>query len=333
MLAASISLPALAQSSSTTTGPSTAQEPATPTKEDLKNVGKQRGIMIEPIRSIKPATTEEKKSASTPKSSSTVKTATSSPKTTAKTDQTRTANATVPAKKNNIKNVSTKVVLPVVKTADISVPTVKHTPKTINVNHHPVVASHTQSTTVASGDSIVTASLNKVGNAPHYKDGEKLRVNVAAQKDCNLMIFNYDGNMLTQLFPNDYQTSPYVKAGQTVEIGGEQSKFDFQASNDKNKASREKIFVYAYPVESDSAPISVAMNPIPETPFRGTEFTPEQYRELVNQAKVFAPRSVKVMGKAQTQLVSYTVPTSQSALAQGPTPNKVELSLVIDGKN
>jgi hypothetical protein len=154
---------------------------------------------------------------------------------------------------------------------------------------------------------------------------------VAANKDCNLMIFNYDGEQLTQLFPNEYQASPLVKAGQTIEVGGEGFKFDFTASNPTSKPSNEKIFVYAYPIESDNSPISVAMAPVPSSPFRAAEMTPEKYRELVNNSQAFFGRKVSVSAKKneveEVQLASY----EEQSQAQGGAANKIELSLVIDG--
>lgn len=204
--------------------------------------------------------------------------------------------------------------------------TPKHSETIATKSHKSIIVAPT-----VSGDQIVTAWLNKSGNKPHYSNGEKLQVNVAANKDCNLMIFNYDGEQLTQLFPNEYQASPLVKAGQTIEVGGEGFKFDFTASNPTSKPSNEKIFVYAYPIESDNSPISVAMAPVPSSPFRAAEMTPEKYRELVNNSQAFFGRKVSVSAKKneveEVQLASY----EEQSQAQGGAANKIELSLVIDG--
>lgn len=316
VLAASISLPALAE------GTKTPAEPATPTQEDMKKSTK-RGIMIEPIR---PKAPETKAAATTTKTKIDTKPSVKTTET-AKVE-TKTTTKTAPV----MKTAKSPVVKTETKTVT-AITTGKHDATLKAVSTHATkstshqVATHTTKAAPAAEDGIVTAWLNKNGDKPHYTPGEKLQVHVSAQKDCNVLIFNYDGDMLTQLFPNDYQPNPMVKAGQTVEIGGEQSKFDFQASNDKAKISNEKIFVYAYPVESDSSPISVAMNPIPESPFRGVEFSLDQYRELVNSSKAFSGRSVKVMGKSKTQLVSFDEAQKTAA-----PPNKVELSLVIEGK-
>jgi hypothetical protein len=122
-----------------------------------------------------------------------------------------------------------------------------------------------------------------------------------------------------------------VKAGQTIEVGGEGFKFDFTASNPTSKPSNEKIFVYAYPIESDNSPISVAMAPVPSSPFRAAEMTPEKYRELVNNSQAFFGRKVSVSAKKneveEVQLASY----EEQSQAQGGAANKIELSLVIDG--
>lgn len=53
--------------------------------------------------------------------------------------------------------------------------------------------------------------------------------------------------------PNENQSEPLLRAGETVEVGGAESSFEYQASNTSDKPSNEKIFVYAYPVKSHSA--------------------------------------------------------------------------------
>ncbi|MBX9668261.1 MAG: DUF4384 domain-containing protein [Candidatus Obscuribacterales bacterium] len=220
----------------------------------------------------------------------------------------------------HIKNHS-KVTLPTVKTAKSPV-----------VKPHTTVATKTTkqpTATLVEGDSIVTAWLNKTGNSPHYKDGEKLQVNVSANKDCNLMIFNYDGEQLTQLYPNKFQSSPFVKSGQTIAVGGEGFKFDFIAANGGDKASHEKIFVYAYPVDSDSAPISVAMKPVEDSPFRAANMSLEEYRSMVNSSSVFFGRKVKVAKKSEGEVGEVQLANFEDA--QSAAPNKIELSLVVDG--
>lgn len=218
-----------------------------------------------------------------------------------------------------------------VKTASVKTQPAKSVPaKTTEVVATKHTTSNTKTVVINAGEQIVSAWLNKRGDKPHFKDGERLQVNVAANKDCNLMIFNYDGEQLTQLYPNEFQTNPFVKAGQTIEVGGEGCKFDFTAANpSSSKPSNEKIFVYAYPLESDSAPISIAMARVPDSPFRAAEMTPEKYRELVNKSEVFFSRKVNVTGRKskdteEVQLASFEQQTPTSA------PNKIELHLVID---
>jgi hypothetical protein len=341
------------------------QEPQEPSPEDTKKIGQDRGIIITEIgKPAKPpakATTADIKGKPTPtikrvstagnqsfsrglvldtkkennrahvdhsllikppsKQAVPVKSAISEKKQPAAAVKTSKAVATTPVviKSNseplNIKtHAETAKVLP------------KHNESVATKSHKSIVVAPT-----VAGDQIVTAWLNKSGNKPHYSHGEKLQVNVAANKDCNLMIFNYDGEQLTQLFPNEYQASPLVKAGQTVEVGGEGFKFDFTASNPTSKPSNEKIFVYAYPIESDNSPISVAMARIPSSPFRAAEMTPEKYRELVNNSQAFFGRKVSVSAKKneveEVQLASY----QEQSQAQGGAANKIELSLVIDG--
>lgn len=188
-----------------------------------------------------------------------------------------------------------------------------------------VVASTRPALFVSSGN-IVAASLNKAGRVPRYQDGEKLKVTVRAYEDCNLMIFNYDGKVLTQLFPNEYQRDSFIKAGARVEIGGEESKFDFCASNETGDSSSEKIFVYAYPAKEKAKPISIAMNKAGGTPFRSTEMSLEDYRKLVNGSQTFFSRGIKVMPKKQVVEATYEEVKSSAP------PNKLELSLTVDGK-
>jgi hypothetical protein len=356
-----------AKATNTSATPDTAKEPQEPTAEDAKKIGTDRGIIITEINSPSKAkaTTADIKGKQTP----TIKRVSTAGEqsfnrglvidttkikekphqnqssllikpTTKPVTQTKTAHTSpIVIQKSSTTPLKVKTQPPVTQTAKVN-PTTKANP-TSKVNptpkHQEAIANktHHNVNVVApsnSGEQIVTAWLNKSGSKPHYSNGEKLQINVAANKDCNLMIFNYDGEQLTQLYPNEYQASPLVKAGQTVEVGGEGFKFDFTASNSSSKASNEKIFVYAYPIESDNSPISVAMAKIPSSPFRAVEMTPEQYRDLVNKAQVFSGRKVSVSAKKsadveEVQLASY----SEQSQAQGGAANKIELSLVIDG--
>ncbi|MBX9685176.1 MAG: DUF4384 domain-containing protein [Candidatus Obscuribacterales bacterium] len=171
-----------------------------------------------------------------------------------------------------------------------------------------------------SDGSVISASLDRSGNSPKYKVGEKLVVNVNAHQDCNVVVFNYDATgTLTQIFPNDYQQNGFVKAGDSVQIGGDESPFDYQVAG---KGGVEKVFVYAYPTGNDKAPLTVALNPLAGTPFRSTEMTVDQYRDMVNSSKVFFSREVKVMPKRGAQTVSSQAPAS--------SPNKIEMTFVVE---
>lgn len=354
-----------ADSAKTTTSNSVdpAKEPKEPTAEDTKKIGKDRGIIITEINppKAKKATTAEIKGKTTP-TIKRVSTAGNEVFTRGLVIETQPAKVEKvnqnllikpPAKptaqvKNTavIKSSSSQLMLNKTSNPAASKTTekAKSAPKppssTETANsvmkgaHTAATKTHKPSMTVVaptnSGEQIVTAWLNKTGQKPHYSNGEKLQVNVAANKDCNLMIFNYDGQQLTQLYPNEFQPSPLVRAGQTIAVGGDSFQFDFTASNNSAKPSHEKIFVYAYPIESDNSPISVAMMPVPSSPFRATDMTPEKYREMVNKSQVFFGRKVSVTAKKaeveEVQLASYSEPTSQGGAA-----NKIELSLVIDG--
>ncbi len=175
------------------------------------------------------------------------------------------------------------------------------------------------------GEAIISAWLNKPGETPTYKDGEKLEINVKASRDCNLTIYDYDGRgKLTQIFPNTYQQASLVKGGETVTIGGSDSQFEYQLSvNPGERKVNERIFVFAYPVSE--APLSIAMSRPSDSPFRSADMTPEEYRKLVNQSKVFFSREVKVMPRAHGSVVSVANVTETTT-----APNKIELSLMVE---
>ncbi len=188
----------------------------------------------------------------------------------------------------------------------------------------PVTAAATQThkvavRPVANAGGVFSASLNKGGNQPAYKHGEKMQINVTANQDCNLNIFNFDGHKLVQIFPNDFQKDASVKAGETIEIGGPDSEFDYQASLPKGtKKSDERIFVYAYP--TNDAPISVALNHMENAPFRDAEISIEQYRDLINQAKTkgMKQRDIQIVAKKKRTNVEYS-----------PEPNTIEMPFSI----
>lgn len=186
------------------------------------------------------------------------------------------------------------------------------TPSPVIPASHSVVTAH--------GVPAVIATLDRKGGMPVYKVGEKMMINVSANTDCNIVVFNYDSTgTLTQIFPNDYQQSGFLKAGENVHIGGNESPFDYQISG---KGGKEKIFVYAYPQGSD-APLEVALSQVPGTPFRAAEMTPEKYRELVNNAKSFFSREVKVVPKKNDQSTATAANFTASA-------NKVELTFQVE---
>lgn len=169
------------------------------------------------------------------------------------------------------------------------------------------------------------ASLNKGGNQPNYKNGEKLQINVTANQDCNLNIFNFDGKKLVQIFPNDFQKDASVRAGETIEIGGPDSEFDYQASLPRGvKKSEERIFVYAYP--TNDAPISVALNHMENAPFRDAEMSIEQYRDLINQAKTKGMKQRDIQIVAKKKHSSGVQLTSDSSSA---APNTIEMPFTI----
>lgn len=187
--------------------------------------------------------------------------------------------------------------------------------KTNNVSS--AAAPHHQGTAVS-------AWLDRAGNNPQYKVTEEMVVNVSANTDCNVIVFNYDSQgVLTQIFPNDYQQSGFIRAGETIQIGGPDSPFKYEISG---KGGAEKIFVYSYPID-EKHPLEIAMNPIPNTPFRSTEMTAEKYRELVNSSKVFFSRGVKVMRRSTAQGIPQVMTAASTTTTT--SPNKVELPFTV----
>ena len=289
-----------------------------PTREDIdKSV--DRGLFIESVRTKSKApqvVPKSKKTVPLPKASTS---ANLSKNPTKQKPEKAVAKSPAPTQKSSSKSKRE----PVQKTAAMSGSReTTHDAKAVPVSHK--LVKPLKASGFLEGEQIVTAWLNKNGKSPHYRSGEKLKVTVSANRDCNVLIFNYDGGVLTQIFPNQYQPDPFVARGQTVIIGGSDSRFDFEAKNDSKAASAEKIFVYAYPNgDVAKSPISVAMSQLPSSPFRSTEFSPEEYRKLVNESKIFFSRKVEVVPKKTSKVDFQHIDAA---------PNKVELSLVIDGR-
>ena len=211
----------------------------------------------------------------------------------------------------------------------------------IQVSH---VSSNSPTVTPAGGilksDSIISVWLDKKGSTPQYKHGDKMKINVSATQDCNVMIFDFDGRgKLTQLYPNEYQQKTLLRAGDTITFGGSDSPFDYQVSLPKgsNKAE-ERIFVYAYPVREK--PLSIALNTEDGSPFRSGEMTLAQYRKMVAESKVFfnagkegaqnsssSDRDVKIVPKAGNTASGLKLVVNED---KG-QPNKKEVSFTILG--
>ena len=166
-----------------------------------------------------------------------------------------------------------------------------------------------------SSSALVTASLDRGGALPKYKSGDHMVVTVSALTDCNVVVFDYDAkNTLTQLFPNQYEPDGKLRAGQSIQVGGESSHYTLDLAG----KGKEHIFVYSYPISEQ--PITMAMAQIPHTPFRSAEITPEQYSRFVRESRVY-DRSVSVKPKTSAQ------PVSQH---QDNAANKVELTFEIE---
>lgn len=190
------------------------------------------------------------------------------------------------------------------------------------------------------GDSIINVWLDKKGASPQYKHGDKMKINVSASQDCNVMIFDFDGRgKLTQLYPNEYQQKTLLRAGDTITFGGADSPFDYQVSLPKGSThAQERIFVYAYPITEK--PLSIALNTEDGTPFRSGEMSLAQYRKMVAESKVFFNNGAKISQTSSERDVKIVPknPTGSSQLKLVATdeqkseqPNKKEVSFTIFG--
>ncbi len=196
---------------------------------------------------------------------------------------------------------------------------------------------------VKNGQSIINVWLDKKGIAPQYKHGDKMKINVSATQDCNVMIFDFDGRgKLTQLYPNEYQQKTLLRAGDTITFGGSDSPFDYQVSLPQGSSrAQERIFVYAYPVSEK--PLSIALNTEDGTPFRSGEMTLAQYKKMVAESKVFfnsgtatpqvsGERDVKIVPKAGFSAPSLKLVSTDDNKGNGVgQPNKKEVSFTILG--
>jgi hypothetical protein len=284
----------------------TVQEPS---QADLQN-SKERGLFIE-----QPTIKHPPVKAVTPEAKPKAKEAKTTPKSAPALSSTSSSNSSSTGKAQKVATVKTKVRKPVEN----------HKPTSIQVVKKSSPTDQSIKTVAYDGEGIISAWLNKPGQQPAYKDGETMEVNVKANRDCNITIYNFDGKgKLTQIFPNSFQSSAQVKAGETVSIGGRESDFEFKVGLQPGaKKTQEQIFVFAYPV--NEAPLSIAMNAVPESPFRAADMTPEEYRKMVNQSKVFFSREIKVVSKKKES--GSVRPASHETIT---TPNKIELTLTIE---
>jgi hypothetical protein len=171
------------------------------------------------------------------------------------------------------------------------------------------------------GGPVVEASLDHPGQQPTYKAGDHMVISLKANHDCNVLVFDFDnqGN-LTQLYPNAYEKDATMHAGQTVALGGDSSEYTL----DIDGSGLERIFVYASPIAQ--GPITLAMAPVPNTPFRAVNMKAEEFDKMVAMSATFKEfdaqkgdkRGVHVKGKdGAAQQVAFTAP--------GQASNKVEL--------
>ncbi|MFA6209714.1 MAG: DUF4384 domain-containing protein [Candidatus Obscuribacterales bacterium] len=309
---------------------------AQPAFDEMKK-GKDRGLFIEPSLYHKETVKTTKNTKSTtkePVKEVKVEVATPSikavPKSTSVSVPKSKIKAMVPVQAAHNSKAHTKAGANLPKHAVAKAPAAK-SKAAKSASHVTIVASdkdqNFKNVSLESGDAIIKAWLNKPGNLPKYRDGEKMVVNVTANQDCNLSIFDYDGKgKLTQIFPNEYQQSSSVRAGETVTIGGDKSEFEYQVSTLPGETKiQEHIFVFAYP--NNEAPISIAMNRTSDSPFRSADITMEQYRKLVNESKAYSSREIKITAKDKSQFKQVANEIASSGKS---APNKVELSFQIE---
>lgn len=173
------------------------------------------------------------------------------------------------------------------------------------------------------GTAVVEASLDRPGQTPTYKSGDRMVIKLKARKDCNVLVFDFDnhGN-LTKLYPNDYEQDGTLHAGQSVELGGEKSEYTLDIDGN----GLERIFVYASPAAD--GPITVAMAPVPNTPFRAVNMSAENFDRLVNESKSFTEfDEVKQAGSNErsVHVTAKNGAAQQAAYTSSKANNKVEL--------
>lgn len=177
---------------------------------------------------------------------------------------------------------------------------------------------------VSQKSSFINAWLDRPGANPKYKVGDKMVVNVSSTADCNVVVYNYDAQKnLTQIFPNDHQKDGKLKAGQRIQIGGDESPFEYSVSGN---GGVERIFVYAYPTSQSHAPLTVALAPGKQSPFRSANnVSMDDYVAMVRDSAVFTTRGIEVIPKKTVSKVS-------AKSAEALDPNKLELTFQVDSK-
>ncbi|MBP7951338.1 MAG: caspase family protein [Verrucomicrobiales bacterium] len=80
-------------------------------------------------------------------------------------------------------------------------------------------------------DGVITSGsikLNLKTNGRRFKEGDKLTVELSAEKDCFVRLYYLSAeHKVQQIFPNKFQQENRLKAGQTITIPGATADFDF----------------------------------------------------------------------------------------------------------
>ncbi len=163
-----------------------------------------------------------------------------------------------------------------------------------------------------------------------YREGERMRITVTADRDCYLRIYNLNPlGRAVQLFPNHFQTENRVRGGQTVVIpGGANAPFDLEiAGESKGEFGNELVNVLASETQwSDLAnlPPGAYARGIGGRFLNVTKPGPAGSTRTLTLAETFIQganvKSIAVVGRPAVQV--YDISASAVGLVTRPGPNR-----------
>ncbi|HEY9792001.1 MAG TPA: DUF4384 domain-containing protein [Candidatus Obscuribacterales bacterium] len=181
---------------------------------------------------------------------------------------------------------------------------------------------------------VISASLDRPGTVPKYRSGDHMVVNLKAWQDCNVLVFDYDNaGTITQLWPNSFEPNGALTAGQTIQVGGDNSQYTL----DIDGKGVEQIFIYAYPSSEKMPGLLTAMAPVQNTPFRSTKMTRAQYHHLLQESREYfqpaagrtSDRAVTVTARPEARQAAVGEQAAKASFSDAPA-NKVELTFQIE---